>query len=322
MREALFVKQNSGKWKRYEQMEAATPDELAERFVEITNDLAYAKTFYPQSKTTAYLNGAASLLHQSIYKNKRERSSRILKFWTAELPQLFYKHRLELLYAFIFFMVFNAVGVLSAAYDDTFVRLIMGDAYVNMTLENIAAGDPFGVYKRSGEIAMFLRIAANNVQVCLMTFVAGIFFSIGTLGILLRNGVMIGSFHCFFFSQGLGAESILVIWIHGVLEISAIILSGAAGLVLGRGLLFPETYNRRQAFMRGAKEGIKIAIGIVPIVIAAAFLEGFVTRHTEMPLGLSISILALSFIFILWYVVIYPWKLAKKTKTLYHAKQD
>jgi len=66
MREPLFVKQNAQKWTSFEQEPTNDPDELADRFIQITDDLAYAKTFYPKSKTTAYLNGLAAGLHQSI----------------------------------------------------------------------------------------------------------------------------------------------------------------------------------------------------------------------------------------------------------------
>lgn len=314
MREALFVKQNSGKWKSYEQLQASSPDEVAERFIDITNDLAYAKTFYPKSKTTAYLNGLASVLHQSIYKNKKEDTNRFITFWKSELPVLFYTYRRQLLYALIFFVVSGAIGVLSAKYDDGFVRLIMGDSYVNMTNENIAKGDPFGVYKRQGPVSMFFLIAANNIYVSLLCFVSGVFLGIGPVFMLLRNGIMLGSFQYYFFSKGLGAASVLVIWIHGTLEISAIVMAGAAGLVLGHGLLFPKTYTRLQAFRNSAKDGTKIAIGIVPILIVAAFFEGFVTRYTQMPLWLSISILSGSLMFILWYVVIYPLQLNKRNQ--------
>lgn len=314
MREALFVKQNSGKWKSYEQLQANNPDEVAERFIDITNDLAYAKTFYPKSKTTAYLNGLASVLHQSIYKNKKEDTNRFVTFWKFELPVLFYTYRRQLLYALIFFVISGAIGVLSAKYDDGFVRLIMGDSYVNMTNENIAKGDPFGVYKQQGPVSMFFRIAANNIYVSVLCFVSGIFLGIGPVFMLLRNGIMLGSFQYYFFSKGLGAASILVIWIHGTLEISAIVMAGAAGLVLGHGLLFPKTYTRLQAFRNSAKDGTKIAIGIVPILIVAAFFEGFVTRYTQMPLWLSISILGGSLMFIVWYVVIYPLQLTKRNQ--------
>src|ERR1044071_3876640 len=105
MREPLFVKQNSAKWKSFENP-AGNPDELADRFIQITDDLAYAKTYYPKSKTTAYLNGLASQLHQSIYKNKTEKSNRFITYWKYELPLLFKTHQHKLLYSFIFFTVF------------------------------------------------------------------------------------------------------------------------------------------------------------------------------------------------------------------------
>lgn len=316
MREALFVKQNSDKWKSYETLQTDNPDELAKRFIDITNDLAYAKTFYPKSRTTAYLNGIASLLHQAIYKNKKEEGGRFFKFWKFELPLLFYQYRKQLLYSFIFFFIFCSIGALSAKYDDRFVRLILGDAYVNMTNENIAKGDPFGVYKQTGEFQMFFQIATNNIWVSLVMIISGALFSIGPVFFLLKNGIMVGAFEYYFFSKGLGAQSILVIWIHGTLEILTIVVAGGAGLVLGHGLLFPKTYTRLVAFKNSAKDATKIALGIVPILLLAAFFEGYITRHTDMPIWLSISILASSFVFMVWYVILYPMQLYKRTQNL------
>lgn len=314
MREALFVKQNTEKWKSYEALKTNNPDDLAQRFIEITNDLAYAKTFYPKSGTTAYLNGLAATLHQSIYKNKKEDKGRFFKYWKYELPMLFYTYRKQILYSFIFFVLAMAIGVLSAKYDDRFVRLIMGDAYVNMTNENIAKGDPFGVYKDKNQFWMFFRIAANNIWVSFVMYVSGVAFSIGPVFYLLRNGIMLGAFEYYFFSKGLGLQSILVIWIHGTLEILSIIVVGGAGLVLGHGLLFPKTYTRMQAFKNGAKDATKIAVGIVPILFLAALIEGYVTRYTNMPIWLSVSILCVSLFFMIWYVVIYPAQLAKRSQ--------
>lgn len=311
MREALFVKQNSEKWKGYETMQTKSPDELADRFIDITNDLAYANTFYAGSKTEAYLHGLASVLHQSIYKNKKESRNRFVNFWSIELPELFYTYRLQLRYSLMFFVIFAVIGALSAKYDDTFLRLILGDQYVNMTNDNIAKGDPFAVYKQEGEGKMFLMIALNNSYVSLVMFVSGIFLSLGTLFYMLQNGIMIGSFEYYFFSKGLGVESILVIWIHGTLEISAIIIAGAAGLILGNGILFPKTHTRFNSFKKSAKDGTKIALGLIPIILVAAFFEGYITRHTDMPLWLSLSILGGSLFFIIWYVILYPRKLSK-----------
>ncbi|MDN3587390.1 stage II sporulation protein M [Pedobacter aquatilis] len=314
MREALFVKQNTEKWQRFNDLQQASPDELADRFTEITNDLAYAKTFYPNSKTTAYLNGLASKLHGSVYKNKKEKSNRFLIFWKTELPLLFFEHRKQVIYSLVFFLVSCAIGAISAKYDDTFIRLILGDGYVNMTNDNIAKGDPFGVYKQQNPIMMFIQIGANNIFVSLYTFVLGILFSFGSIVSLFRNGVMLGSFQYFFFSKGLGIQSVLVIWVHGTLEISAIVLAGAAGLILGNSFLFPKTYTRMASVLKGAKDGLKIVFGLVPIFIVAAFFESFVTRHTEMHWTLSGLILTSSATFIIWYVFIYPRKIYYKSQ--------
>nr|WP_294791536.1 stage II sporulation protein M [uncultured Mucilaginibacter sp.] len=315
MREPLFVKQNSAKWKSFEIEPSNDPDVLADRFIQITDDLAFAKTFYPDSKTTAYLNALAAGLHQSIYKNKTEKGNRFISFWKYELPLIFYTYRKELLYAFVFFFIFSLMGALSAKYDDSFVRIIMGDSYVDMTEASIAKNDPFAVYKQENEFLMWLTLGSNNVYVALKTFVCGIFASVGTIYMLFVNGIVLGSFQYFFFSKNLGMASVLVIWIHATIEISSIIIAGAAGLVLGNSILFPKTFSRIESLKRGAKDGMKIAIGIVPLFIVAAFLESFITRHTEMPMWLSVSILASSLIFIIWYVILYPKKLSKPKHT-------
>jgi|SRR6185312_4571111 len=312
MREALFIKQNTTRWKNYDNLKGAGPDDLAESFISITDDLAYAKTFYPNSNTTKYLNGLAASFHQSIYKNKKEKSNRFITFWKYELPLVFYKHRKPLLYSFLFFLIFSLMGALSAKYDNTFIRLVLGNDYVNMTNENIAKGDPFGVYKQESPALMFLAIAANNIKVELVVFVMGIIFSVGSIYQLMNNGIMMGSFQYYLFSKGVGWQSVLVIWLHGTLEISAIIIAGGAGLILGNSLLFPRTYKRIVSIKNGAKDGLKIAIGLIPVFLTAAFIESFGTRHTEMPVWLSLSVLIASLLFIIWYVILYPAYLDKK----------
>ena len=313
MREAQFLKQNAAKWKQYEQelKNPDNPDIFAERFIELTDDLAYARTFYPESNTSRYLNGIASLFHQKIYRNKKEKSSRIIAFWKFELPYLLKYYQRPLLYSFLFFSTFTIVGIISAKYDDTFIRLILSDGYVNTTNENIEKGDPFGIYKQD-QFQMFFLIAFNNIRVAFFAFVYGIFFSLGTVILLMRNGLMLGSFEYYFFAKGLGMKSILVVFIHGTLEISAIVIAGCAGLVMGNSLLFPKTYSRWESILKGGRDGMKIVFGLVPIFLAAAFLESFVTRYTSMPVWLSASILISSLIFVIWYFIIYPIQLHKR----------
>jgi uncharacterized membrane protein SpoIIM required for sporulation len=314
VREGLFIKKNIDKWKQYQYQETNDPDEMAQRFTELVNDLGYSKTFYPHSKVTQYLNGLASRIYLNIYKNKREETSRIWRFWKTELPLTVRKHHLTILIAFLIFTGFAIMAAFSSAHDETFVRGVLGDGYVEMTEENIAKGDPFGVYKGESELNMFFLIALNNIYVSFRVFVMGFILGLGTIKEMFLNGVMIGSFQYYFFSKGLGLASILVIWIHGTLEIASIILAGAAGLIVGRSILFPGTHKRMHSLLRGTRDGLKIMVGIVPILLVAAFLEGFVTRYTSMPRWLSVSILFGSFSFIVWYFVIYPIRLQKKMK--------
>ncbi|MGN6639731.1 MAG: stage II sporulation protein M [Mucilaginibacter sp.] len=312
MRESLFIKQNMDKWKAFENNTNTNPDILAEQFITITDDLAYSKTFYPKSNTTKYLNELASRFHQSIYKNKKENRHRFIEFWSTELPLLFGKYQKQLVVSFLIFVIFSFMGALSAKYDNTFINLILGDQYVNMTNENIAKGHPFGVYDSESPMLMFIAIAENNLYVTVICFAAGIFLSLGTLYFSIQNAIMLGSFEYFLASKGYGIQSIFVIWIHGTLEISCVIIASAAGFILGNSILFPKTYSRLASFKRGATDGVKIVLGILPLIVVAATFESFVTRHTEMPRWLSGSILLSSLSFIIWYVILYPRFLSHK----------
>ncbi|MEZ0487687.1 stage II sporulation protein M [Fibrella aquatica] len=305
MREAAFVKRNTDKWADIERNPTRDPDELTARYVELTDDLSYARTFYPESNVTRYLNGLAAQMHRGLMQNKREERGRFVAFWKYELPQLFYYSQRTLAVSAVFFLIACLIGWISAINDPTFVRLILGDEYVNMTLENIKKGNPLGVYGSMDQGSMFFQITLNNIAVSLRAFVAGVVVSVGTLVMLFYNGVMLGAFQAFFYERGLLAESLLKIWIHGTLEISAIVIAGAAGLTLGNSLLFPGTLPRLESFKRGAKQGLKIAVGLVPIFIIAGFLESFVTRLTLQP-AVSLLIIATSAAFIVWYFIIYP----------------
>jgi uncharacterized membrane protein SpoIIM required for sporulation len=317
LKEITFLKQNADKWQQFESLITSKgnsdPDLMADLFIQLTDDLSYSKTNYPKSKTTKYLNSIAARVHQEIYKNKKEKSKRILTFWKYELPFIFKNSHKQLLYAFIIFAVALLIGVVSSAYDDNFVRLILGDSYVNMTLENIDKGDPMAVYKQMNQVDMFFGITINNIYVSFMCFAMGLIFSLGAGYMLFTNGVMLGAFQYFFYAKGLLLQSVLVIWIHGTLEISAIIIAGCAGITLGNSFLFPGTYSRGASFVIGAKQSVKIVFGLVPVFITAGFFESFVTRYSQMPIWLSLTIIGSSLTFIIWYFIIYPIKLNKKS---------
>lgn len=315
MRESGFVSQNINKWNDFEDeinKSKRDPKKISRLFIQITDDLSYAQTFYKNRSVRVYLNSIAQLLFNDINRNSRIRLSAIYRFWKTELPIIMYNTRREFLISFIFFTICMGIGILSSVYEPDFARTIMGDKYVDMTIKNIENEDPMAVYKEMNELDMFLAITINNIWVAFRTFIFGLFLGFGTLLSLLNNGIMLGSFQYFFIERELFRESFLTIWQHGTLEISSIIIAGGAGLVLGKGLIFPGTYTRAQSLRLAARRGLKIMIGITPIFIIAGFIEGFFTRYTEAPDFLRLLTILFSLSFIIIYFVWYPRKIAKR----------
>ena len=312
MKEVTFIRQNISKWRGAEIVVETAGDsdatELADTYIDVSSDLAFAQTHYPESKITVYLNNLASALHNEIYRSHRYRWSRLLTFWTDEVPRTMWEARRELFLSFVIFVVSAFVGFLSQMLDPEFCRIILGDGYVDMTLQTIAEGEPMAVYNGDPEDAMFGMITLNNVKVSFITFVLGVFTSLGTGFVLFQNGVMLGSFQTFFAQHGLLWQSALAVWLHGTLEISAIIVAGAAGIAMGNGWLFPGTYPRLTSFRRGARRGLRIVVGTVPVFVLAGFIESFLTRHTEWPDLLRLIIILSSLAFVTYYYIVLPKK--------------
>jgi uncharacterized membrane protein SpoIIM required for sporulation len=311
MREIAFIKQNKEKWLEFEQAifgeNKKNPDAMANLYIQLMNDLSYAQSYYPKSKTVVYLNHLASQIYQKIYKTKRTEKNRLHYFFKTEVPLVLYEYKRYLLYAFVLFFATLAIGVFSAKYDVDFVRLIMGDEYVNMTLENIKDGNPVAVYKSGSNWGSAIGITLNNLYVGARCYLYGIFFGIGTFMIFLQNSIMLGSFQYFFYQQGVFWESVRGIWIHGSMEIFAIIIEACAGFILGASILFPKTYSRMNSFKIGFKNSMKIFLSTFPFTISAGFLEGFITRYSvDMPHFLSVSIILITLAIISFYYLIYP----------------
>jgi len=317
MREVAFIKQNKEKWLEFEQAifgkAKKNPDEIASLYIQLVNDLSYAQTYYPKSKTVIYLNHLAALTYQRIYKTKREETNRIAHFFKTEVPLIVYNNRRYVLYAFVMFFIFTAMGVLSASKDENFVRIIMGDEYVNMTLKNIDDGNPVAVYKSGGSLGSFIGITLNNLKVGAYMFIMGVTGGIMTMYFLFQNSVMLGSFQYFFYDKGVFWESVRGIWIHGSMEIFSMVIECAAGLIFGAAILFPKTFSRVESLKAGFKSGLKIWVSTLPFTFAAGVLEGFVTRYSpDMPRVLNIAIILVTLSGITYYYLIYPYKVNKK----------
>ena len=323
MREAHFIDKNKAKWADIEynlkNKLSVHPDILAKNYIEITNDLAFAQTYYTKSKTKDYLNELALFAHQSIYKDQRTSSNQLVQFFKEDVPKAVYHNHQLFLYSFLIFSFAVLIGLLSSHFDPDFTRLILGDHYVNETLVNIKNGDPAAIYKSGSQSGSTLAITINNIRVAFLAFAMGIFFSIGTGYILFSNGIMLGAFHYLFSKEGVLGKAMTAIWMHGTIEIAVIIIAGACGLMLGNSFLFPKTLSRRKSLVTKAKEAVMILLSTVPMFMIAGFIEGYITRLYDVNIFLSLTVILLSLMFIVWYYILYPIQKYKPKETMFNS---
>ena len=317
MREVAFIKQNKEKWLEFEQgflnNDKKSPDDIANLHIKIMNDLVYAQTYYPKSKVTLYLNKLAKTSFDKVYDSKRRDKNVFLYFFLDKVPLLCYKYRKYIYISFIFFFICFFIGLLSTFNDESFARQILGNSYVDQTIENIESGDAMAIYKSGSNWGTFIGIYDNNQRVGLNMFLSGLFLGIGTAFYVVVNAIMVAVFQAFFYQYNSLFDSIKGIWIHGIYEIFGIIIEAAAGYIIGASILFPGTLKRFQSFKIGIRDAFYIFISTIPFTIMAAFLEGYVTRYSnKMPTIFCFAIIIFSLVSISYYYLFLPFVVAKK----------
>ncbi|MBC7426280.1 MAG: stage II sporulation protein M, partial [Bacteroidia bacterium] len=309
MRETQFIEQNKEKWKSFEEQlrsSKVNPEQLREQFVQVTDDLSYSRTFYKNRSVRVYLNSLGTTVYGKIYRNKTDFLKSVKSFFTYDVPLISYKSRYIYLLSFVLLIISVAIGMISSHKDPEFASSILGSGYISKTMENIKNGNPMGIYKDTPPFSMFLAIARNNLMVGFYFFIFGLIFSYGSIVLLVRNGIMLGTFMYFFYSRGLSLEFNFTVWMHGTIEIIGMIFECAAGVVLGRGLLFPGTLSRYKSFSLWARRGTMLYLGLVPFIIFAAFIESYLTRLTDISNVIRGLIIFGSFMLMVFYFVIYP----------------
>lgn len=310
MRETNFIRQKKKRWEKFEDIqrqENKNPDELTKLFVEITDDLSYSRTFYNKRSVRVYLNYLSQLVFLKINKNKKVKISKFIQFFTYGLPIEFARSWRPMLLSLLIFLGALMVGIVSTANNIEYATEILGSRYIELTDENIKNGDPMAVYHQNGNSAWSsFGLTQHNTRIAAFTYTSGIIGGIPPIIIMIKNGIMLGAFHYYLYFKGVLSDAIWTVWIHGVLEISAIIIAGGAGLLLGGGLLFPGTYTRLQSLRISAKRSFKIALSCIFILIISGFLEGSITRYTKMPISLKYIIVFVSLALICFYFIAYP----------------
>ena len=294
-------------------MKKKNPDDVANLHIKIMNDLVYAQTYYPKSKVTLYLNKLAKQSFDHVYDAKRQQKNPFLYFFLEKVPLLCYTYRKYLYVAFAFFFLCFFIGLLSTFNDESFARQILGNEYVDQTIENIESGDAMAIYKSGSNWGSFIGIYNNNQRVGLNMFLSGLFLGLGTAFYVVQNAIMVAVFQAFFYQYNSFFDSIKGIWIHGTYEIFGMIIEAGAGFIIGASILFPGTLKRFESFKLGIRDAFYIFISTIPFTIIAAFLEGYITRYSNtMPTFFCFTIIGFSLVSISYYYLILPFKVAAK----------
>lgn len=257
-----------------------------------SSDLSLARARGRQD-LAQYLNQLVARTHAYVYARPTRRNPDLLDFFAHTVPMTFRDSFWFWLTSLAILLTGCALGYLTtsgnAAWSEIFVGKQMRAVLENFFKEQTAPGEYFapsaGLFGGGGFSSLLM---VNNIQVALMCFAFGISAGVGTCYVLWRNALMLGSV------LGLGAfhGKLLLIGAvvapHGFVEISAVVVSGAAGLRLGWALISPGDMLRRDALRQAGLEAGRLALGTIPMFIFAGLVEGLISPIHTGPLG-SIS---------------------------------
>lgn len=265
-------------------------------------DFSLAQSLFPKTQLVSELNHLIINAMMLISSKQKTDSVRIKSFCTERFPLL-------VIGLYKFFFISCAIFIISAlaGYSLTMVNpftanAIAGDEYIYKTLDNIENGNPFAIYESRFKYAMSSFIMANNIKVSFLAFASGALYGLGTVFILLSNGLMLGSITAVFAQHGLLFDFITTVLIHGTLELFAIMVAGAAGLRFGQALFRPGELKRTDALYIFGKEAFELCCIMIPLFVIAGVLEGFVTNLHLSP-GERIMIIVASIVLLVIYLI-------------------
>lgn len=250
------------------------------------SDLSRARAMGLGPDVVRYLNNLVVKGHNQVYQNQRSRWSDLWHFLWITFPSVF---RRNFLYVLVSFFLF--AGPMFATW--LFVLKDVNFAHLEIQQGHPLVSDELWSYVEKKKLwtdtvehespAASSFIATNNIKVSLVAFVMGVTFGLGTLYVLVTNGMLIGGTFAVCQVYGMAGRLAAFVAPHGVFELSAIFISGGAGLMLAKGMLFPGRLKRGDSMRMMAKEAAILFLGCVPLLLIAGAIEGHISPRTDLP---------------------------------------
>jgi uncharacterized membrane protein SpoIIM required for sporulation len=272
--------------------------ELALLYRQTAADLSAAREYAANAQLASYLNQLLGRAHNLVYTARPARSRSVLDFYIRTFPAVFRRTWRYTAAATALFVVGGIAGLAMSAADPGFHRFILGGRMMDtierreMWTHSIVSVKPLASS----------AILTNNLSVAFSAFAMGILAGLGTLYIMVFNGVMIGVIGSACYRAGMSMDLWSFVAPHGALELPAIFIAGGAGLVLARGVLAPGPLPRRDAIAEAGALAIRLLLGVLPLLIIAGIIEGFVSP-TALDPSLKLTIGASMFVLLALYVL-------------------
>jgi len=279
--------------------ELARPDlrTLALLYRQTAADLSVVREDPAGAALASYLNTLLGRAHNLIYSGDPPKARGIVHFYARVFPQIFRQTAAFTLAATALFAGGFATGATLAWTDPGFERVVLGARMV----DTIERGEMWTHSIVGVKPLASSAITTNNLSVSFAAFAGGIFAGLGTVYIMLFNGVLIGTVAVACHRAGLSVPLWSFIAPHGALELPAIFIAGGAGLVLARGLLAPGFLARKDSLAQGAAVAVRLVLGVIPLLIVAGLIEGFVSP-AGIPTGMKFTLGASTLVLLAGYV--------------------
>ena len=256
--------------------------ELALLYRQSASDLATVREDPASKQLAVYLNQLLGRAHNLIYMGRKASRRGIWTFYKDIYPQVFRQTFPDTLVAFVLFLAAGIAGFLMGLADPSFTRHFLGPQMIQTIERHEMWTHSIVTVKPLASSA----IMTNNIFVAFSTFALGITAGIGTVWMMLLNGLMMGVVAVACWREGMSLPLWSFVAAHGVLELPAIFIAGGAGLGIAKGLLFPGSLPRRESLVRAGAQSVRLLLGTIPMLLVAGTVEGFVSP-TDLPASLK-----------------------------------
>jgi uncharacterized membrane protein SpoIIM required for sporulation len=249
--------------------------ELGELYRRAASDLAIARAESRDPKLINYLNSLVIRAHGRIYRADAKGANLLWQFFAKDFPRAFRQTWRYTALAFAVFTLFSIASFFLCYYDSNFADELGLGSLRYAVKSDIKWWEDLNNANQIGASG----ILTNNILVAIKAFAYGALFGIGTLYVLIYNGLHIGGVLgvCYAENPAFGNALVTFMVGHGVIELSCIFIAGGAGMLIGYSMINPGDFTRTQALKKNGLEAARLAIGCACLLVLAGIIEGFLS---------------------------------------------